>query len=90
MSRAFRTTGRLFPFASRPATLTATRPYAQKRAAEIQPRNYKRADGTYEPCDELRFMFIIGYQEELKAVSSFDQGLQNVLLLSRYNSSLKK
>lgn len=89
MSRALRTTGRLFPLA-RPAALTAARPYAQKRAAELQPRNYKRADGTYEPCDELRFMFIIGYQEELKAVSGFDQGTQNLLLISRYNSSLKK
>lgn len=37
-----------------------------KLGKDIQPKNYRRPDGTYEPCDEILFLSVIGYGEDLR------------------------
>jgi len=53
---------------------TATTPLIARRSyvtelklgKDIAPKNYRRADGSFEPCDEILFLAIVGYREDLK------------------------
>jgi len=68
-----------------------SRSYAEaavpKLGKDIQPKNYRRPDGTYEPCDEILFLSVIGYGEDLRAVTNAKEGITNTLVLSRYNKT---
>jgi len=67
--------------------LIARRSYVTelKLGKDIAPKNYRRADGSFEPCDEILFLAIVGYREDLKVVTKAKEGITNALVVSRYN-----
>jgi hypothetical protein len=71
-----------------------SRSYAEaavpKFGRDIQPKNYRKPDGTYEVCDEILFLSIIGHGEDLRAVNAAKEGVINTLVLSRYNKAAPK